>query len=153
MGQRFCVLCSRICTPSLFFPPPPCGAKFKTKHALNLRPKDFVHPCSPSSVLLILIQPYEEEYRIPPPPPHTQSVVIPSDRPECSIKVNYYWTEQIKTIRVRLTDREEVNASIGIEGASIKDVHKYFGFFDHPRPCPHLELIYSTKSLTASTFP
>ena len=45
LGQRFCVLCSRICTPSLFSPSPLYGGSFKTKHALNFWPKDFVHPC------------------------------------------------------------------------------------------------------------
>ena len=32
LGQRFCMLCSRICTPSLFSPSPLCGGNFKTKH-------------------------------------------------------------------------------------------------------------------------
>ena len=30
LGQRFCVLCIEICTPSLFTPSPLCGASFRT---------------------------------------------------------------------------------------------------------------------------
>ena len=36
LGQRFCVLCSEICTPSFSSPSPLCGASSKTKQALNL---------------------------------------------------------------------------------------------------------------------
>ena len=46
LGQRFCVLGSTICTPSLFSPSILCVGSFKTKKALNLWTKDFVHPCA-----------------------------------------------------------------------------------------------------------
>ena len=42
--QRFCVFCFEVC---LFSPFPLWSANFKTKRALNLWLKDYVHPCVP----------------------------------------------------------------------------------------------------------